>query len=204
MRPARVLVAVTFPRPVLTGHSRDAAAGDQDPRPGEGGGFALEEAFRARHVDLVRLATLLLGDQAGAEDVVQDVFTRMYAQADRLAGNGVGPAYFRTAVLNACRSVHRRRVIAGRFRASAEARRWAEPVPSPEVAVLLAEDRRNVYRALVTLPRRQREALILRYYQRLSESEIAETMGISRGTVKSTLSRGLAALGRTLSKENGR
>ncbi len=127
----------------------------------------------------------------------------MYAQAERLAGNGVGAAYFRTAVLNACRSVHRRRVIAGRFRGSAEARSWAEPVPSPEVAVLLAEDRRHVYRALLALPRRQREALILRYYQRLSEPEIAETMGISRGTVKSTLSRGLAALGRTLSKENG-
>ena len=109
----------------------------------------------------------------------------------------------RTAVLNACRSVHRRRVIAGRFRGSAEARWWAEPVPSPEVAVLLAEDRRNVYRALLALPRRQREALVLRYYQRLSEPEIAETMGISRGTVKSTLSRGLAALGRTLSKEDG-
>jgi RNA polymerase sigma factor (sigma-70 family) len=69
---------------------------------------------------------------------------------------------------------------------------------------LLAEDRRQVLAALATLPRRQREALVLRYYQRLTEPEIAETMGISRGTVKSTLSRGLGALGGRLSKEFGR
>ena len=110
-------------------------------------------------------------------------------------------AYFRTAVVNACRSVHRRRTIARRFGASVEAELWAEPGPSAEATVILAEDRRRVLQALATLPYRQREAIVLRFYGRLTEPEIAEAMGISRGTVKSTLSRGLDALeGRFLSK----
>ena len=67
---------------------------------------------------------------------------------------------------------------------------------------MLAEDRRRVLRALSRLPDRQREALVLRYYQRLTQAEIAESMGISQGTVKSTLSRGLDALGGKLSKED--
>lgn len=177
------------------------APADEAPGPRDEAGIA--DLFRARHTDLVRLATLLVGDQATAEDVVQDVFTRVYARAERLTENGVAMSYFRTAVLNACRSVHRRRAIARRFGGSTEAKLWAEPAESPEATIMLAEDRRQVLRAVAALPRRQREALVLRYYQRLSEPEIAETMGISRGTVKSTLSRGLAALGSTLSKENG-
>jgi RNA polymerase sigma-70 factor (sigma-E family) len=178
------------------------APASRAPAPHDEAGIA--ELFVARHVDLVRLATLLVGDQATAEDVVQDVFTKVYARAERLAENGIAMSYFRTAVLNGCRSVHRRRAIARRFGGSAEAKLWAEPAESPEATILLAEDRRQVLRALAALPRRQREALVLRYYQRLSEPEIAETMGISRGTVKSTLSRGLDALGGKLSKENGR
>jgi RNA polymerase sigma-70 factor (sigma-E family) len=170
-------------------------------RTGGTGAASIADLFRARHVDLVRLATLLVGDQATAEDVVQDVFARVCARAGRLAGTGIAPSYFRTAVVNACRSVHRRRTTARRFGDSAEARIWSEPSGSAEAAVVLAEDRRRVLRALAALPRRQREALVLRYYQRLSEPEIAETMGISRGTVKSTLSRGLDALGGKLGEE---
>jgi RNA polymerase sigma-70 factor (sigma-E family) len=179
-----------------------AAPADEVPALGDRAGVA--DLFRARHVDLVRLATLLVGDQATAEDVVQDVFTRVYARAERLTANGIAMPYFRTAVVNACRSVHRQRGVVRRFGGSVEAKLWAEPAGSPEAAVLLAEDRRQVLRALDALPRRQREALVLRFYQRLSEPEIAETMGISRGTVKSTLSRGLDALGAKISKENSR
>jgi RNA polymerase sigma-70 factor (sigma-E family) len=181
---------VTSPEPPLT----------QDIAPGPADAAGIADLFRARHVDLVRLATLLVGDQATAEDVVQDVFTKVCARADQFAGNGIVLSYFRTAVVNACRSVHRRRGVARRFGGSAEAQLWAEPAPSPEATVLLTEDRRRVLQALAALPRRQREALVLRFYQRLTEPEIAQTMGISRGTVKSTLSRGLDALGGKLSK----
>ena len=166
--------------------------------PDDAAGIA--DLFRARHVDLVRLATLLVGDQPTAEDVVQDVFTKVCARAAQLACNGIAVSYFRTAVVNACRSVHRRRGVARRFSGSAAAQLWAEPAPSPEATVLLTEDRRQVLQALAALPRRQREALVLRFYQRLTEPEIAQTMGVSRGTVKSTLSRGLDALGGKLSK----
>lgn len=127
----------------------------------------LTALFRAHHLELVRLATLLTGDQATAEDVVQDAFERVYAAWGRLAKNGVGLAYIRTAVVNGCRAVHR------------------------EMAA-----------ALAALPRRRREVLVLRYYLYLSEAEIAAVLNISPGTVKSTASRGLAALARTLGEES--
>ena len=160
----------------------------------------LADLFRVRHLELVRLAALLVGDQASAEDVVQDVFLKVCARWDRLTESGVAVSYFRTAVVNACRSVHRRRTIARRFGGTVEAALWAEPEPSAEAAVILAEDRRRVLRALATLPYRQREAIVLRFYGRLTEPEIAESMGISRGTVKSTLSRGLDSLGSRLAR----
>jgi len=156
--------------------------------------------FRARHLELVRLAALLLGDFAAAEDVVQDVFARVWEGRDRLAAAGFSAAYFYRSVVNSCRSVHRRR---GTLPAAgaAEAALLAEPGTSAEDVVLRADEDLRVLRALAALPRRQREALVLRYYQRLSEAEIAEAMRVSRGTVKSTTARGLAALGRRLRQE---
>jgi RNA polymerase sigma factor (sigma-70 family) len=157
--------------------------------------------FRARHLELVRLAALLLGDYAAAEDVVQDVFARVWAARVRLAVEGVGAGYFHTSVVNACRSLHRRRVIARRFGSSREAAQLTEPVASAETIALRADEDSQVLRALAALPQRQREALVLRYYQRLSEAETADVMRISRGTVKSTTSRALASLGRTLRRQ---
>jgi RNA polymerase sigma factor (sigma-70 family) len=154
--------------------------------------------FRARHLQLVRLAALLLGDYAAAEDVVQDVFARVWAARARLAVEGVSAGYIHTSVVNACRSLHRRRVIARRFGSSRDASQWFDPVASAETVALRADEDSQVVRALAALPRRQREALVLRYYQRLSEAETAEVMRVSRGTVKSTTARALASLGRTL------
>lgn len=166
--------------------------------------FDVAQLFRARHLELVRLATMLLGDQAAGEDVVQDVYARICARRDGFPADQLTVSYFRTAVVNGCRSVHRRRAVAVRFGRSVPAPFWDEPQPSAESAALLAEDRCRVLRALAALPRRQREALVLRYYQRLTEPEIAEAMGISRGTVKSTLHRGLAALGSRFALEDRR
>src|SRR5579859_2198563 len=126
---------------------------DLPPPPGAADAAAM---FRARHLELVRLATMLVGDQATAEDVVQDVYVRI------CAGKGseqFAVAYFRTAVINGCRSVHRRRSVASRFGRSVPAPLWDEPHPSAESAVVLADDRRRLLGALATLPRRQREAL---------------------------------------------
>ena len=158
--------------------------------------------FRARHLELVKLAALLLGDYSAGEDVVQDVFVKVWTARRRLAANGISAAYFHRAVVNGCRSVHRRRAIARRFGGSRDAALWLEPGASAEDVALKAAQELAVLRALAALPLRQREALVLRYYQRMSEAEIAAAMGISRGTVKSTAARGLAALGRRLRQED--
>ncbi|GLY77181.1 RNA polymerase sigma factor [Actinoallomurus iriomotensis] len=147
----------------------------------------LTELFRVHHMSLVRLALLMLGDQTSAEDVVQDVYARLQRRRRSRPPADLA-AYARAAVLNACRSLLRRRALMRRFV------EVPQPVWSAENDVLIAEDRRRVLRALTRLPPRQREAIILRYYLNLSQAEIATSMGISPGTVKSTLSRGLTAL----------
>jgi RNA polymerase sigma-70 factor (sigma-E family) len=151
--------------------------------------------FREHHLGLVRMALLVVGDQATAEDVVQDAFAALHRRLDRLSDPGRALPYIRAAVLNGCRTVlrKRRRPLSGPE---------PEPVWSAESAVLLGEDRREVLVALRALPQRQREALVLRYYLDLTEAEIAEVMGVSRGTVKSTASRGLAALAKKLGEDS--
>lgn len=151
------------------------------------------ELFQAHHLSLVRLALLLLGDQASAEDVVQDVYARLQRPRRR---SSAPPddllAYARAALVNTCRTVLRRRALTRRF-TEPPAPVWSAG-NSAESDVVIAEDRRRVLRAIARLAPRQREAVILRYYLDLPEAEIAAAMGVSAGTVKSTLSRGLVAL----------
>jgi RNA polymerase sigma-70 factor (sigma-E family) len=155
-------------------------------------GDALAHVFRSHQAELVRLAAFILGDRGAAEDVVQDVFIRVHQRAVAMTGEPL--PYLRTAVVNGCRSVMRRRLL---IRRHAEKDPPSPPL-SAEEAVLLSEGRRQVLSALASLPRRRREVLVLRYYLGLSETEIAETLGISPGTVKSTAARGLAALAQAL------
>jgi RNA polymerase sigma factor, sigma-70 family len=154
------------------------------------------EIFAAHHVGLVRLALMLVGDRPTAEDVVQEAFERTHAGRRRLRDPAKGLAYVRSAVLNGCRSVLRKRAFA--FRRGVP---YEPPIWSAESTVLIAEERREVLAALQRLPRRQREALILRYYLDLSDQEIADVMSIGASTVRSTIARGLAALGRNLGEE---
>ncbi|MFF5204942.1 RNA polymerase sigma factor [Streptosporangium sp. NPDC000396] len=146
--------------------------------------------YRDHRLDLVRLAVLLVGDRETAEDVVQDVFARLH----RSWRPGVTTlAYVRTCVLNGSRSVLRRRAVALR-----RAERVTDLVDSAETAALIGESRREVLVALGRLPRRQREALVLRYYLDLPDAEIAEAMGVRESTVRSTTARALAKLLREL------
>ncbi|MFD1537601.1 RNA polymerase sigma factor [Nonomuraea guangzhouensis] len=146
--------------------------------------------YREHRLSLVRFAVLLVGDQETAEDVVQDVFARLH---DRWRPGVTTIAYVRTCVLNASRSVLRRRAVA---------LRRAEPVAgladSAETAALIGESRREVLRALARLPRRQREALVMRFYLDLSDAEIAEVMRVRQSTVRSMTARALAKLLREL------
>jgi RNA polymerase sigma factor (sigma-70 family) len=156
--------------------------------------------FREYHADLVRLALLLVGDRACAEDVVQDVFTRLCAQGRGPQADSALAAYVRTAVVNGCRSVLRRRALARRM-AITGAALWRDTQESAEHTVILAEDQRRVLAALAALPSRRREVLVLRFYLGLPVAEVAATLGIGQGSVKSATSRGLEALARRLGEE---
>ena len=180
-----------------SGDSRNAAGCE---RPGACQLSSVAALFRGRHAELVRLAALVLADRAAAEDVVQDVFARLCTR-DRLPSGENAIAYVRAAVLNGCRSVLRRRALTRRFRSTESAQHRADAVGSAEDHVLLSEDRRQVLAALAALPLRRREVLVLRYWLGLPEAEIASTLGISAGTVKSTAARGIASLARTLREE---
>ena len=156
----------------------------------------MTDLYRAHAVTMIRIALLMLGDRAAAEDVVQDAFLGLYNRWQRLNEPVKAEAYLRSAVLNGCRDALKLRSRRTR-RDRAGAVTLAE-IPSAEAAALTGEDRRRVLAGLRRLPGRQREALVCRFYLELSEEETARAMGVSRGTVKSTTSRAVAALGRML------
>jgi RNA polymerase sigma-70 factor (sigma-E family) len=155
---------------------------------------AVALVYATQRAPLVRLATFLCGERGAAEEIVQDAFIGLQRHWPNLAGPDAAVAYVRAAVVNGTRNLHRRRGVARRHL------RVAEPDvgPAADFALMLAEEHRAVLLALRTLPRRQREVLVLRYWSELGEAEIAQVLGISRGTVKSTASRALDALERIL------
>lgn len=159
------------------------------------GGGDLDEAFRLHHAGLVRLAAFILGDRGAAEDVVQDVFVRVHQRSEPMDGD---PQYYlRAAVVNGCRTTLRRRRLIRRYARQEEQHSPCPPLTTEEAA-MLGEDRRRVLVALSALPQRRREVLVLRFYLDMSVAEIAKTLEISPGTVKSTAARGLATLAREL------
>lgn len=152
------------------------------------------DLYHAHRLGMVRLAVLLVDDLATAEDVVQDAFTALYRRhGEHITEVDNALGYLRTAVVNTARSVLRRRRTA---------RAWTPPppadIPSAEAHVVLDEAHREVLAALGRLTPRRRQVLVLRYWADLSEAEIAQALGISRGAVKSNASRALDALERIL------
>lgn len=126
----------------------------------------------------MRVADLLTGDRWTAEDVAQDSFSRVHPRFAELDNPA---AFLRTCVVNACRSLHRRKV-----RDSARER--------PPAAGPADLDAHELLDALDRLPYRQKAVLVLRYYADLSEADIATALDCRAGTVKSLASRGLAQL----------
>jgi RNA polymerase sigma-70 factor (sigma-E family) len=152
--------------------------------------------FTEHRAGLLRLAVLLVGDQATAEDVVQDAFAGLHRRWADLRDEARALAYARASVVNGCRMVHRRRALTRRLGLAPD-----PPIWSAESAVMLREDHREVIEALQRLPRRRREVLVLRYYLDLPDAEIAEVMGIGPATVRSTATRALHELGRLIGEE---
>jgi RNA polymerase sigma-70 factor (sigma-E family) len=150
--------------------------------------------YSTHYRSLVRLAALLVRDVATAEEVVQDSFIAMHTAWDRIRDNDKALSYLRQSVVNRSRSVLRHRVVVDR---NAPAR----DLPTAEQSALTLLERRQVVTALRSLPPRQREALVLRYYGDLSEAQIASAMGISRGAVKSHTARAIASLRAVLEME---
>ena len=165
----------------------DMAAGDsQAGLAGVERDATLSALHREHYRSLVRLACVLLDELGAGEEVVQEAFVRVHrswAQVDQPL------TYLRATVLNLSRSRMRRRLVAHR-----RIEPVVRPAMSAEEHVVLLSDQQEVLDAVRTLPRRQRECLVLRYYLELSEAEIAATLGISNGSVKSHSHRGLKAL----------
>ena len=158
---------------------------------------AITELYGAHYRPLVRLAALLVHDIATAEEVVQDSFVALHSGLHRLRDSEKALAYLRAAVVNRSRSVLRHRVVVDR-----NAPKPAPDMPSAEHGALSLIERSAVVAALRGLPVRQREVVVLRFYADLSEAQIASTMGITRGAVKSHTSRALTALRSVLERES--
>ncbi len=152
----------------------------------------LVRLFADHYRDLVRLASLLLDDVGSCEEVVQDAFVKLHTLTNR-PEPGKEPAYLRSMVMNGARSRMRRRLVRQRILPEPQT-----PTDSAELGALDRLQSEALIDTVRSLPRRQSEVLTLRYYLDLSESEIAETLGISPGSVKTHASRGLAALERKL------
>lgn len=149
------------------------------------------EVFASAWPRLFRTAYAVAGDAGVAEDAVQAAFARAYASWDRVRRADSPEAYLRRIVVNQALGIRQRAWF--RRERPADTVETSEHVTSAEAAVV---DRDRVWGAVQALPPRQRAVVVLRYYEDLSEAEIAETLGCSRGTVKSQASAALANLRR--------
>lgn len=174
----------------------DAPVDPSMPAPPTDADELVRDLYQAHALALIRAAKLLLRDQPSAEDVVQDAFLNLYRALPRLSDHDQMLPYLRVAVINRSRSVLR-----ARRRALLRKVQHEPPMSSAESAAMAGEDRRAVMAAVARLPRRAREVLVLRYYLDLTDQEIAATLQISRSTVTSTASRGLAVMARELEEE---
>jgi len=166
-------------RSVAADDIASGSAGIDDP--------AFRDYVRARSRALLRTAYLLTGNRADAEDLVQSALAKTYLAWDRIEDRGALDGYVRRAMVNTHISWWRRRRV--------------EEYPTDEIPDQAVADhavssdlQETLRRAVDRLPQRMRAAVTLRYYEDMTEAEIAEVLGVSLGTVKSTVSRAVAKL----------
>ncbi|MCF3962939.1 SigE family RNA polymerase sigma factor [Streptomyces fuscigenes] len=149
----------------------------------------LTETYQKHYRSLLGLAALLLDDTASCEDVVQEAFIRVHSARSRVREPEKTLAYLRQTVVNLSRSALRRRILGLKL--------LSKPMPdmaSAEEGAYDQLERDALIKAMRGLQRRQREVLVLRYFADMTEAQVAETLGISLGSVKAYGSRGIAAL----------
>ena len=150
---------------------------------------AVAALFTLHYRRLVGLAMLMVDDRETAEEVVQDAFESLYRGWGRLRDPAAALTYLNRSVVNGSRSTLRRRRTV---------RAYDLPeigvVPSAETAGVDGTQHKVLVQAMKALPRRQREVLVLRYFLDLSEEQIADWLGVSKGSVKQHASRATAAL----------
>jgi RNA polymerase sigma-70 factor (sigma-E family) len=155
--------------------------------------------FDEHYRGLCRLAGLLLGDSAGAEEVVQEAFLRTFSGWWRVRHPERAQWYLRTTVVNISRSRLRRRTTEDRGNRVT----WSGSQGEDRDEAAAADDSLMLTELVRRLPPRQRDAVVLRYYEDLSEAEIARVLGCAVGTVKSQLSKARATLGRAIAGSSG-
>jgi RNA polymerase sigma-70 factor (sigma-E family) len=160
---------------------------------GRGQGGRLEELYRAHAPEALRLAYLLTGDRVLAQDLTQDAFVKLLGHFQDLRNRDAFWWYLRRTIVNLSRSYFRRRQVErgylGRLRPP-------EAVAAPDVG-----DRERIRRALLKLRPEQRAAVVLRYYEDMTEADTAEILGRPLGTVKSMVSRGIDTLREELTED---
>lgn len=156
-------------------------------------GGVLAELYAQHASRALRLAYLLTGDASLAEDLVQDAFVRLAGRLLHLRDPGGFDAYLRQTIVNLARSHFRRKALEGRF---IEWRPEPSPVSDPDLS-----DREATRRALMELPIRQKTAIVLRYFEDLSERQTADLMRCRPAAVKSLVSRGMTTLRTQLGAE---
>jgi RNA polymerase sigma-70 factor (sigma-E family) len=172
---------------VHTGVAQESGVARSDAEVGSGR-LSLAELYERTAPGAVRLAYLLTGDRAVAEDITQDAFVRVSGHLAHLREGGAFDAYLRRAVVNLAKNHFRRRAVE---RAFLERARPATARPRHEQPLV---EREATMAALSRLPQRQRAAIVLRFYEDLSEDSIAQILRCRNGTVRSLVTRGVQAL----------
>lgn len=141
---------------------------------------------------LMRTAFLLTGEQHAAEDLVQSTLERVYVSWRKVGAADDPEAYVRRVMINLHARKHRRRLK--EFLAPKDDSGLVHEIADTGDRIAQADDRSTLLKALAQLPVRQREAVVLRYWEDLTETQAAEAMGCSVGTVKSNAAKGIAKL----------
>ena len=149
----------------------------------------MRSLYERRHGDMVRFAAFLTGDPSLADDIAQDAFVRVFDAWDRIEDQSRIDAYLKATVVNLVRGAHRRDTVAKRHGTP-----HLTVVASAEETAMGTVGREQVLAAVAALPLRQRACVVMRHWMRMTETEIAQTLDLSVGSVRTHIKRGTKSL----------